>query len=235
MYTKTIVCLANSRKPPSGRCIAGREFSQSKMGTWVRPVSRRPGQEISEEERWYRNGKDPEVLDIVEISMEGPKPQLHQQENHLIDDGFYWSRKGRISWTELEASVEDPDGPLWTNGSSSYHGQNDRVPEQLVSSLSRSLFLVRPESLTISVSTEGGGDYGPSRRRLRARLKLAGLPYRLAVTDPWLEGQLLSKDENEGLELDYTGAILCVSLGELFNGFAYKLVAAVITAERAEL
>ena len=24
-YTKRIVCLANSRKPPSGRCVAGRE------------------------------------------------------------------------------------------------------------------------------------------------------------------------------------------------------------------
>jgi hypothetical protein len=35
-YTKTIVCLANSRKPPSGRCIAGREVTQTGFGNWIR-------------------------------------------------------------------------------------------------------------------------------------------------------------------------------------------------------
>ncbi len=33
--TKQIVCLANSRKPPSGRCIAGREYSGGHPGPWI--------------------------------------------------------------------------------------------------------------------------------------------------------------------------------------------------------
>jgi len=44
---KRIVCLANSRKL-QGRCIAGREIVQGKPGAWIRPVSAREHEEVSE-------------------------------------------------------------------------------------------------------------------------------------------------------------------------------------------
>lgn len=74
-YAKTIVCLANSRKPPSGRCIAGREIIQGGYGEWVRPVSARPTREISEEERRYENGAQPKVLDVITIQMAEASPR----------------------------------------------------------------------------------------------------------------------------------------------------------------
>lgn len=111
-YTKTIVCLANSRKPPSGRCVAGREYHSGKFGEWVRPVSERETREVSEEERRYQDGTDPQVLDIISIKMKMQVPHAHQQENHLIDAGYYWEKQGRLSWHDLQGGIDGPDGSL---------------------------------------------------------------------------------------------------------------------------
>lgn len=229
-YTKTIVCLANSRKPPSGgRCVAGREMIANGFGDWIRPVSVRSTQEISEEERRYQDGQDPQVLDVIAIPMTKPQPQNHQQENHLIDADLYWQKRGRVSWPELQAAAEDPKGPLWINGYSSSNGENDQVPNNRVSTLPRSLYLIRPDVLTLVVASEGGGLW-PARRRVRARFKIYGHVYCLAVTDPPVEREYLQGKDGE-FKLDE--ALLCVSLSELFRNNAYKLAAAVITPKRA--
>ncbi len=68
-YIKRIVCLANSYKPPNGRCIAGREvLANGKFGEWIRPVSMRPTAELSSREYKYQSNVTPKLLDIVEIS-----------------------------------------------------------------------------------------------------------------------------------------------------------------------
>jgi hypothetical protein len=228
-YTKTIVCLANSRKPPSGRCVAGRESTGSGFGSWVRPVSARSTQEISEEERNYRDGRDPAVLDVIDVPLAAPQPQHHQTENHVIDPGYYWTKRGTVSWRRLQGAVEDSGQALWTNGSSSSNGENDRVAEAEANSLARSLYLVRPEDLVLSVSAEGG-DFGTPRRRVRARFVLGASSYRLSVTDPVIERNYLREPDGE---YEIEDALLCVSLAEAFHGYAYKLVAALITKQRA--
>lgn len=226
---QTIVCLANSRKPPSGgRCVAGRLFQAGRFGIWLRPVSDRTTREISLDERRYENGGDPAVLDIITIHFLRAEPEHYQRENQLIDPDYYWSRSGTITWRELQSAVEDPAGPLWLNGDSSSYGENDRVAEVQAAQLRRSLYLVRPTGLRISVALEGGGMY-PARRRVRAIFRLNGHSYCFPVTDPPVESEYLRKPNGT---YSLNDALLCISLGELFHGYAYKLAAAVITPDR---
>lgn len=79
---KRIVCLANSRKL-SGRCIAGKELVEPRR--WIRPVSVREHEEVSEYERQYEDGSDPRVLDIFDVELLEPRPRTYQQENWLLD------------------------------------------------------------------------------------------------------------------------------------------------------
>ena len=79
---KRIVCLANSRKL-HGRCLAGREWIDGHPGRWIRPVSAREHQEVSEYERQYEDGSDPRVLDIMDVPLlePSPGPARYQSEN----------------------------------------------------------------------------------------------------------------------------------------------------------
>ncbi len=74
---KRILCLANSRKL-SGRCIAGREIMNKLPGPWIRPVSGREHQEVSEQERHYQDGSDPMVLDVIDVPLVEPRPHQFQ-------------------------------------------------------------------------------------------------------------------------------------------------------------
>lgn len=222
-YSKTIVCLANSRKL-SGRCIAGREVADDRFGAWVRPVSTRATREVSEEERWYENGDDPKLLDLVKIQLLQHEPEQHQQENHVFDDGYYWEKTGRVSWQFVQDAVEFPD-QLWENLSESNSGKNDQVDVDRAELISASRYLIKPENLSILlVSTRS------SKRQVRAQFQFQSTNYNLAVTDPVIECYCRAK----GTEVTPVhDALLCLSLSEPLNGFFYKLVAGVITSKRA--
>lgn len=71
---KRIVCLANSRKM-QGRCVAGRELHGDIAGPWIRPISDRPTEEVSEWERQYQDGSDPRVLDVIDVPLIEARPK----------------------------------------------------------------------------------------------------------------------------------------------------------------
>lgn len=222
MTTKTLVCLANSRKH-SGRCIAGIELIDDVAGDWIRPVSARTGREVSEREREYQDGSDPQVLDVVVVPLLEPLPEAFQTENWLLDPQYYWEKAGSVAWDDL-ANLQDPPGPLWVNGMSTYHGENDRVALDDAASLNSSLKLIHVEDLTLHVHTPGAAFNDP-KRVVQARFTYAGILYALRVTDPRYKRAYLAQANGD---YDVGEAYLTVSLGEPWDGYAYKLVAAVI-------
>lgn len=223
MAVKRIICLANSRKL-SGRCIAGKEEAS---GKWLRPVSDRFHEEVSEFERQYEDGSDPQVLDVIDVPLRHPKPNGHQTENWVLDPRHYWVRKDRLKWARLPSLV-DQVADLWGVGQSSYSGQNDRISLEIAQKLDRSLYLVSVDGLTIKVFAPGQ-DFGNLKRRVQGQFSHNGTRYKLWITDPRIERTYRARADGE---YSFPQCYLTVSLGEPHNdGFVYKLVAAVITRD----
>ncbi len=223
---KRIMCLTNSRKL-NGRCIAGKELLGNRAIGWIRPVSSREHEEVSEYERQYENGSDPRVLDIVDVPLLTARPKSYQQENWLLDPDRYWVRAGRVAWSDLERLAEH-DEPLWINSYSTYNGLNDRIPLLLAETLKNSLRLVRVDRLTLAVFKPGEA-FGNLKRRVQGRFHHAGEEYRLWVTDPRYERTYLAKADGE---YEIGESFLTISLGEPHNEACYKLIAAIIQRNR---
>ncbi len=218
-YTKRLVCLANSRKY-LGRCIAGKEVGPGFVGGWVRPVSERSTTELAREEGRYADGKDPKILDVMDVGLVEPAPRAYQTENHLIDKARGYRFVGEWPWRRMRELIDRPE-TLWTNGSSARYGVNDRVKAEEAEKFTTSLALIEPENLTMRVFSEGG------KPRVRARFRYAGVEHVFSVTDPFTEWAWLPKPDGEYAMPE---ALLCVSLGEPFtDGYCYKLVATVLT------
>jgi len=224
-YIKTIVCLANSRKL-TGRCVAGKEWDGRIPGAWCRPVSARERGELTAE-RWYRRTwRDPQLLDLMEVGLLGPRPSGCQRENYLIDTNVRWRYVGRVSAQQLVSGLDRPAGPLWVNCGSTTGGRNDRVPAEVAERQPYSLVLVQPEEVTVTIGIEGAGE--TLRRRVRGHFSLAGHDYGLSITDPVMEAAM--KPQRDGASVELQKPILCISLSEKFpaQNACYKLIAGVM-------
>ena len=217
-YTKKIVCLANSRKY-HGRCFAGKEIINGHCTQWIRPVSDRDKGEISEKEQKFENENNPQILDIVSIEFIKSKPNKYQTENHLINPQCYWKKTGTAKWGDLEQFKDHPD-QLWINGYSSSKGRNDRMPEAEAFQLQESLYLIWLETLKITIIKT----YDESLQA-RAVFYFNNQEYNLSITDQKIKSDFLKRGISEYL---LNNLYLCVSIGEPFEKFCYKLIASII-------
>jgi hypothetical protein len=220
---KRIVCLANSRKL-SGRCIAGREFDGRDAGAWVRPVSGREHEKVSEYERQYEDGSDPKLLDIIDIPLIEARPKTYQCENWLIDGEGYWVLAGRLVWEQL-TPFRDAVRPLWIDGSHTANGMNDQIALAYAADLNNSLRLIHANGVEIHV-IRTTSPFGPARRRVQGRFDHAGQTYWLWVTDPVIERAYLAQPNGQ---YRIGESFMTISLSEPFEGHCYKLIAAIIT------
>jgi hypothetical protein len=213
MFKKSIICLANSRKL-NARCIAGKDILDNK---WIRPVSSFPTGELSLEEIKYADGSIPKLLDIIEISFESPLPKIGQPENILIKN-MPWLKKGTFNKDEIDNLVDSPD-ILWTNTP-----HNDRVTSQIESmaEIKNSLYFIKVEELKIKKTSSIRG-----RSQIRVIFNYNKFEYDLVITDLLVEREFENKQEGS-YTLHSNNIYLCISLGEEFQGYHYKLVASIL-------
>ena len=216
-----LVCLANSRKL-SGRCIAGKIFTHGIRADWVRPVSSRVTGELSNNEISFQQGGPLKLLDIISLKLLSSVSHPYQSENWLNDVKTSWERVGELAEKKLDELCDEPN-TLWLNGYHSYNGLNDRFPVEIAREhIVNSLRFIKPESMIICVEEELNG-----KIKVRCRFAHNGETYALVVTDPVAEKKYLEKGNGE-YPMNSKNTYLCISIGEPYQGFCYKLAAGII-------
>lgn len=218
-YTKRLVCLANSRKQ-QGHCIAGKEITAEGFGNWIRPISSEDDGKLWNAHIRYENGQVPSILDVVRITFIRRKLHGYQTENHLINESVRWQHIGEVDLAELP-TLCDPVDTIWINGFHSYSGINDRIPLAVAAELQSSLLLIKPTRIRLRVAQE------LNSRKVRANFIFGETTYQLAVTDPVAERLYRAREDGE-YSITRRNIYFCISLSEPFDGFTYKLVAAII-------
>lgn len=220
-YVGRMLCLAASRKK-GAYCFAGKN-PQSRA--WIRPVTSHGEHEVSALEATNTAGELTKVGDVLDIAYVMHQPFHFQTENHLIVENQRWNKVGEATWAAVQELLDEPP-TLWELGSNSWGYGSNRVLEPLANLHNRSLFLIRPSRLSVSIGRKGGDYANANKRLVKAHFRYRGADYTLQVTDPIIEARMLAgADRTE----EIPDAALCVSLGGAFHGYAYKLVAAVIT------
>ena len=217
-----VICLANSYKI-GGRCFAGRLVRGPEMeiiGPWVRPVGKRPGGALLIQETEYHDGRLPQLLDVVAIDFQRPEPRDHQEEDWSFDSTKKWSLESQFPRTRrrLDSLLSKPE-PLWSIRSSSISGIADRVPKAELDNIHDSLRFIRLDVLQLKIA------YVDQKWRCRAHFMYLGNEYNLVMTDPNYGKRRLGEETRT---LTLKDCYVTVSLGEMFHGFAYKLVAGIV-------
>ncbi|WP_248873194.1 hypothetical protein [Vibrio sp. ED002] len=203
MPQSVIVVLANSIKHRQ-HCVAGKCVN---TGRWIRPVSNLQGGELSHQQARVRNPHgtfNVKPLQKARVGLAHHAPLPHQPENYLIDNTA-WIQNYSIDIGQLNTLVEVP-ADLWGTGNRvEYASIVDRTYH-----VSQSLYLVRVEDLRLYHNADG---------KRRASFTYENIEYDLAATDPRFDDIVENHLPTSG--------ILCISLGEPYQGYCYKLVATI--------
>ena len=100
-----------------------------------------------------------------------------------------------------------------------------KISDKLEKLKKPSLYLIQPEQLEIMREDYLG--HGYINKKVRAIFSYNNKNYNLAVTDLQIQKKYMQK-ESGYYSLQNSNVLLCISLGEPFMDFCYKLVATII-------
>lgn len=197
-----ILILANSRKL-SGRCVAGKNGDRE----WIRITKNGHNAIPVREARNYGIGQ---VVDVNGLRNTPSADFNYHTENYVYTGATVI---GTLDRTLIADFLDEPD---------SIYGIGNKVSAVEAQQLDYSLLFVRVQNLRIYLK-----DMGQYGIKLRGQFEYNGTLYTdISVTDSAIEQRL--SNVNYPYAENYQEAFITVSLGELFNGYAYKLIAGVI-------
>jgi hypothetical protein len=234
--SKAIVILANSVR--SGhRCVAGKELIRDgdawEVGPWIRLTD--PGTKdgsVRYELTRCRGGEEIGVLDVVEVSMQGPVGHEDHPEDWFVDTSQRWTHLSKLPIKEL-SRLGDTPRDLWRTA-------NDprSVPAGYVQQMGEpsTLFLIEnPLNARVSFWKEKGASVRDSddtveKTRLRLSCTYGGVNHMFDITDPSFTERyhLFDRAETKEQTMRLDSPLhLCVSLTRPWNGRQYKIAATI--------
>ncbi|HPO17440.1 MAG TPA: hypothetical protein PLI09_28665, partial [Candidatus Hydrogenedentes bacterium] len=109
-----------------------------------------------------------------------------------------------------------------------YSGLNNRIGNGAEDG--NSLYLISVERLRLLVGRKAP-NFPDSKRAVLGEFQYQSITYRMDITDPVIERSYLSREDGP---YEIQNPVLCVSLGEFYQGYFYKLIAAILHKERFE-
>lgn len=210
---KKIIILAKSDKNKE-YCIAGIDYN---TGEWIRCVSEDKDIEgaVPKEHAVCEDGREAEVLDVVEIEFIKPKPEPAQKENWVYDPNVRWKRTGKVS-LEKVVKIQTKTGNKDDCEEIFYSTDRKISPSRAEG---RSLALLKAEDPVISI------EKGENGKTYRFSFTYNGKRYeRFSIGDPLVKNAY--KDESEGYIDKLSEPVYATfSLTVLFEGQHYKMLA----------
>ena len=215
---KHFICLANSYKH-GGRCVAGIEAVPQSDGSldivrhgdgrprWIRPVSMSANGEIPN-----HLAESFKVFSLVKLTDVEPCPdKAHSEDVHCS--------RMEICPFELSPTKAFLDQLIDTRHQAVFYYRGKAIPATMIDRLDYSLMLIHPENVSAYCDEE--------RESSKYRMKFTyfGANYDFPITDPVFLEQF---KKNPEIYSDLNGVYLVLSLGLEFEGFHFKLVAAVV-------
>ena len=200
---KTVIIMTKSVKH-GGFCVAGIDIF---TGKWIRFV-------LDEDRPLYnsdlicKNGGSIQVLDIVNVKLKGHSPTYYQPENYLLDTKYRIERISKCTINSvLKLHPPERKVPLFYNYDRKVSpSEIKNVPEKKRYSLA----LIKPDTAYVYRD-----DYG----KTRCTFQYYGHKFsNIAVTDPNYRAEDFKFKK-------LTSCLFVMSLGELFEGYHYKLIA----------
>ena len=229
--SKILLVLANSIKKYPNRCVAGLEMipvgDGYNFGRWIRPIDPSTSEGEIPYQRTLVGGSPVAPLHCVKIAVDGSDGNPQHPEDWRLTPKVEFKSIGVYEHSIL-GGLADEAGDLWGIASA----DSRKVP---AGTASDTLRLVKPKApVPVEILYEYDSWKDKDVLKKYIFISAGGVAHRLTITDPFFEDRhnisprSVSKSSPMKFSLAPDSLVVIVSLTPSYNGFHYKVAAAII-------